>query len=86
VSEKWYFDALTGFLLRRGNIYYDDYREVDGVKLPFKVTDDSSYGFGVVVRLNEIKHNVPIDQSKFAEHPDCFTKPEQDWREKSRKP
>jgi carboxyl-terminal processing protease len=88
VSEKWYFDALTGLLLRRGNIYYDDYREVDGVKLPFKVTDDSSYGFGVVVRLNEIKHNVPIDQSKFAEHPDCFTKPEQDWRDKAvnRKP
>ena len=84
VSEKWYFDALTGFLLRRGNIYYDDYREVDGVKLPFKVTDDSSYGFGVVVRLQEIKHNVPIDQSKFAEHPDCFTKPEQDWRDKNK--
>jgi len=76
VFEKWYFDALTGLLLRKGDIYYDDYREVDGVKLPFKVTDDSSYGFGVVVRLSEIKHNVPIDQAKFAEYPDCFTKPE----------
>jgi carboxyl-terminal processing protease len=81
-SEKWYFDALTGFLLRKGNTYYDDYREVDGVKLPFKVTDDSSYGFGVVVRLSEIKHNMPIDQAKFAEYPDCFTKPEQYWSKK----
>jgi carboxyl-terminal processing protease len=80
VFEKWYFDALTGLLLRKGNTYYDDYREVDGIKLPFKVTDDSSYGFGVVVRLSEIKHNVPIDQAKFAEFPDCFTKPEQDWK------
>ncbi|MDQ2855262.1 MAG: S41 family peptidase [Acidobacteriota bacterium] len=75
ILEKFYFDALTGLLLRKGNIYYDDYREVDGVKLPFKVTDDSSYGFGIVVRLSEIKHNVPIDQAKFAESPDCFTKP-----------
>jgi carboxyl-terminal processing protease len=80
VFEKWYFDTQTGLLLRKGNIYYDDYREVDGVKLPFKVTDDSSYGFGVVVRLTEIKHNVPIDQAKFAEYPDCFTKPEQVWK------
>lgn len=73
--EKWYFDAVTGLLLRKGNTYYEDYREVDGVKLPFKVTDSTSYGFGVVVRLDEIKHNVPIDPSKFEESPDCFTKP-----------
>jgi carboxyl-terminal processing protease len=72
----WYFEASTGLLLRRGNTYYDDYREVDGVKLPFKVIDNTSYGFGVVVRLEEIKHNVPIDQSKFMEHPDCFTQPD----------
>lgn len=76
-GDRFYFDALTGLLLRKGNTYYDDYREVDGVKLPFKVTDDTSYGFGVVVRLNEIKHNVSIDRSKFVEYPDCFTKPEQ---------
>ena len=28
--EKWYFDAESGLLLRKGNVYYDDYREVDG--------------------------------------------------------
>lgn len=76
LGEFWYFDVETGLLLRKGNTSYDDYREVDGVKLPFKVTDNTSYGFGVVVRLEEIKHNVPIDSSKFAESPDCFTKPE----------
>ena len=81
-AEKWYFDTRTGFLLRKGNVSYDDYRDVDGVRLPFKITDDSSYGFGVVVRLNEIKHNVPIDQSKFVEYPDCFTKPDQKWNNK----
>src|SRR6185312_9446064 len=66
-DEKWYFDAETRLMLRKGNTYYEDFREVDGVKLPFKVTDNTSYGFGVVVRLTEIKHNVPIDPSKFEE-------------------
>jgi hypothetical protein len=77
LAQSWSFDTETGLLLRKGNSRYEDYREVDGVKLPFKVTDDTSYGFGVVVRLDEIKHNVPIDPSKFAEHADCFTQPEQ---------
>jgi carboxyl-terminal processing protease len=79
-GEQWYFDVKTGLLLRKGNTYYEDYRDIDGVKLPFKVTDNASYGFGVVVRLDEIKHNVAIDPSKFAETPDCFTKPEEQVR------
>jgi carboxyl-terminal processing protease len=74
-TEKWYFDVENGLLLRHGNSYFEDYREVDGVRLPFKVSDDATYGFGIVVRLTEIKHNVAIDQSKFVEYPDCFTKP-----------
>jgi hypothetical protein len=81
-AEVWFFDVENGLLLRRGRTSYGDYREVDGVKLPFKVTDETSYGFGVVVHLNEIKHNVPIDQSKFMEIPDCFTRPEQSWIKK----
>jgi hypothetical protein len=32
-----------------------------------------------VVRLKEVKQNVAIDESKFAERPDCFTRPEQNW-------
>ncbi len=82
VQDNWYFDTVTGLLLRKGSTYYDDYREVDGVRLPFKITEDSSAGFGVVVSLSEIKHNVAIDQAKFAEYPDCFTRPEQDWTKK----
>ena len=78
-SVKFFFDVSSGLLLRRDNTNYDDYREVDGVKLPFKITDDTSYGFGVVVSLTEIKHNVPIDQTKFMEYPDCFTRPEENW-------
>lgn len=73
--EKWYFDAEGGLLLRKGNIYYDDYREVDGVKLPFKVRDEVLASAGIIYQLTEIKHNVKIDEAKFMTYPSCFSMP-----------
>ena len=73
--EKLYFAAEEGLLLRKGNTYYDDYREVDGIKLPFTIRDDVFSGVGLVYRLTEIKHNLKIDESKFVAYPSCFTKP-----------
>lgn len=73
--EKWYFDAADGLLLRKGNTYLDDYREVDGVKLPFRMREDTFAGVGMIYQLAEIKHNVKIDESKFTAYPSCFTKP-----------
>lgn len=73
--EKWYFDVNGGLLLRKGNTYYDDYREVDGIKLPFKMRDDVFSGVGLVYKLTEIKHNIKIDEAKFTAYPSCFTKP-----------
>ena len=73
--EAWYFDAESGLLLRRGNTYFEDYREVDGIKLPFRMRDDVFSGVGLIYQLTEIKHNVKIDEAKFAAHPSCFTKP-----------
>lgn len=72
--EKWFFDAESGLLLRKGNTYYDDYREVDGVKLPFRMRDDLFAGAGLIYQLTEIKHNVEIDESRFSAYPSCFTK------------
>ena len=73
--EKWYFDAEGGLLLRKGNIYYDDYREVDGVKLPFKLRDEVLASAGIIYQLTEIKHNVKIDEAKFMTYPSCFSMP-----------
>lgn len=73
--EKGYFDVEGGLLLRKGNIYYDDYREVDGVKLPFKIREDVFSGVGLIFQLTEIKHNVSINEAKFKAYPSCFTKP-----------
>jgi hypothetical protein len=73
--EKWYFDVETGLLLRKGDTYYEDYREVDGIKLPFKLREEVLAGAGVIYRVTEIKHNVKIDEAKFMTYPSCFTKP-----------
>lgn len=45
-------------------IYLDDYREVDGVKYPFSLTQ-SFPGVTLVFTVKEIKHNVPIEASAF---------------------
>lgn len=75
-SEKMYFDAQSGLLVREdtpyvspdGNStlqsYYEDYREVDGVKLPFTIRETSP-DFDYVIKYTEIKHNIPIDDGKF---------------------
>jgi hypothetical protein len=73
--EKWFFDAQTGLLIRRDLIsesatndkvttetYFEDYREVDGIKLPFTIRQSADkYTF----KVNEVKHNVPIEEAKF---------------------
>ncbi len=80
VIQRFYFSILSGLLLRQNNLYLEDYREVDGLKIPFVArTDDALGRMSTVVRLKEVKHNVAIDESKFAEPVDCFTKPDQKW-------
>jgi CubicO group peptidase (beta-lactamase class C family) len=46
-------------------VLYQDYREVDGVKLPFKVTT-STPGIGdVVTRVTSVRHNVTLRDGAF---------------------
>ncbi|MEK6284445.1 MAG: caspase family protein [Acidobacteriota bacterium] len=72
-----YFDAQSGLLVRldgvieaqKGKpayteIYFEDYREVDGLKLPFTMRQ-SGPGYNITIKLYEIKHNVPVDDAKF---------------------
>src|SRR5262245_16541479 len=74
-SEKWFFEAQTGLLIRKEFISesavngkvpvvtsFEDYREVDGVKLPFTVRMPSQkYTF----KVNRIWHNLSIEDAKF---------------------
>jgi outer membrane lipoprotein-sorting protein len=77
--ERLFFDAETGLLLRRVSYTetmigiipeqtdFEDYRDVDGVKLPFTVRLSAvDAGNPVSTRtFTEIKLNVPVDDSKF---------------------
>ncbi len=75
-AETMCFDADSGLLVRtqregegpNGKVTigmtFDDYREVDGIKLPF-VMHFSMGDFAFVIKLSEVKHNVPIDDAKF---------------------
>jgi zinc protease len=70
-TEKLYFDAETGLLSRRDVVYgrtpvqhyYEDYRDVDGIKLPFVLRSEGPVR--LITRLTEIKHNVAIEDAKF---------------------
>jgi hypothetical protein len=64
-----YFDARTGLLVRRDKTYFEDFREVDGRLLPFRVRDDFA-----VITYSEVRHNAAVEDARFAEEKDCFTR------------
>lgn len=82
VTDRYYFAADTGLLLRENDTYFEDYREIDGVKIAFVARHEISRGLTTLIRLTSVRHNISIDESKFAERADCFTRPEQTWPEK----
>jgi CubicO group peptidase (beta-lactamase class C family) len=48
------------------SITYSDYRDVDGVKLPFKTVTNSISNGNIVTTIRSVKHNVPLEDSLFA--------------------
>jgi hypothetical protein len=77
-NERLYFDIQTGLLLRRISSYttpigvipeqvdFEDYREVDGMKLPFTIRITSlDDHYSSTRKFTEIKLNVPVDETKF---------------------
>ena len=74
---KLYFDFETGLLVRQIRfveavlgrnmiqVDYDDYREVAGVKMPFKWTWAWQSGQGKI-ELTDVQANAPVDAARFA--------------------
>ena len=75
-AEKLYFDVENGLLLRWDmarrrqdrtvfvKIHFDDYRDVGGVKLPYKLRFAFEQ-FNFNVQVDEVEHNIPIDDAIF---------------------
>jgi photosynthetic reaction center cytochrome c subunit len=74
---KFYFDEESGLLVRLvryavsplglipTNIDYGDYRDVDGVEIPFRWTMAQADGSSTI-QLEQMQQNMPIDDAKFA--------------------
>jgi photosynthetic reaction center cytochrome c subunit len=77
VFVTMYFDSQTGYLVRTvryaaspigrmpTQVDYGDYRDVNGVKIPFKYTFAWLDGRDAF-QLNSVRVNLPIDSAKFA--------------------
>jgi photosynthetic reaction center cytochrome c subunit len=75
--EQLHFDVQTGLLIRAVTLEetalgglptqldFEDYREVDGVKLPFRIKS-STPDRTITIQFDDIKLNVPVDDAKFA--------------------
>ena len=75
-DDVLYFDTETGLMLRSDSItlapegpqatstFYEDYREVDGVKSAFKIRAKTP-AFEILTVITEVKFDVPIEDSKF---------------------
>jgi photosynthetic reaction center cytochrome c subunit len=75
---RFYFDKDSGLLLREvryvetplgrnpSEVDYADYRDVNGVKIPYKWTI-ARPGGRFTIQIDQVQQNVPIDESKFAE-------------------
>jgi hypothetical protein len=65
-SHTLHFDAETGLLVRLGiHRELHDYREVDGVLIPFRMAMSRKGGSSTYI-FDEIEHNVPVDDDRFA--------------------
>lgn len=74
---KFYFDKKTGLLVRQvrytdtalglnpTQVDYADYRDVSGVKMPYRLTTTWTDGRSTIV-LGELRANVSIDAARFA--------------------
>lgn len=77
IAAKFYFDKNSGYLLRilrytstplgqnPSQIDNDDYRNQNGLKIPF-VKTISRPNSRIAIRIDEVKFNVPVDDSRFA--------------------
>lgn len=78
--DKMYFDMQTGLMVRSVNQRYtpdgvteftadvDNYTEVDGVKLPFTVSQTGASAT-FIIRFTEVHHNLQLTNAQFAKPP-----------------
>lgn len=67
------FDHETGLLLRAGEMILEDYRDVGGVKRPFRILlgkDEGEKRLQMKMQFSEIRHDLEVDDAQF-QQPGC---------------
>jgi len=76
-AAKFYFDIESGLLVRLvrykesalgldpQQVDYSDYRDVNGVQVPFRITVSEPRSTSTI-QIDEVQENVPIDASRFS--------------------
>ena len=77
-TETWYFDQSSGLMVKMKQkmsmgpqgeldvtITLEDYKEVDGIKIPM-TSNVSNPAFTGVLKMTSVKHNVDVDDILFA--------------------
>lgn len=70
LSTELSFDEETGFLLRAGEMYFEDYKDAGKIKRPYRIlmgngSDENNPR--LVMQVREITHDQDIDDSYFSE-------------------
>jgi hypothetical protein len=80
-TEKYYFSADTGLIVRHdaerenpqgkfpSEMYFDDYKEVGGVKIPYAVRQITPM-YSLTIKYEDIKQNTPIEEKAFGKPPE----------------
>jgi len=71
------FDNATGLLLRAGDFFFDDYRDVGKVKRPFLVffgKDGGPDSLRLKMQVSEFRQDIDVDESIFVK-PACSLRP-----------
>jgi hypothetical protein len=76
--DRLYFDQKSGLLLREETVVespvgemnfqidLSDYRDIDGIKVPFTMRVPQPAEVGFQIRFDEVKHNVDLADTEFA--------------------
>lgn len=71
------FDSATGLLLRAGDLFFEDYRDVGKVKRPFLITFGKGQGpdpLRLIMKVSEVRQDIEVDESLFL-RPACALRP-----------
>lgn len=73
INTELAFDSETGLLVRAGEIFFEDYRDIGGVKRPFRILlgrDEGEKHLQMKIQFSEIQHDLEVDDSQF-QQPAC---------------